>query len=130
MTTIFTKIINEELPSYKIYEDDYVCAFLDIKPHTVGHTLVVPKMEVGYITDLEEPYYSALFGVVKTIGKAVHKATQCQRVGIMVHGMGVPEHVHVHLIPLFRPDDIDMNKARERSKEEMEDIHRRIVAQL
>jgi histidine triad (HIT) family protein len=130
MPTLFTKIINGEIPSYKIYEDELTFAFLDIKPHNLGHTLIVPKTEVGDYRDLPEPYYSAVFNNAKFLGRAIQQATNCERVGLVLHGMGVPDHLHVHLIPMFAVDDLNTTKAQERSEEEMQEVHRRIVDTL
>lgn len=127
MATLFTKIINGEIPSYKIFEDEHTFAFLDIKPHNLGHTLIVPKTEVGDYRDLPEPYFSAVFNNAKTLGRTIAKATDCERVGLIVHGMGVPDHFHLHLVPMFEMDDLNTNKAQERSESEMQEIQRRIV---
>jgi histidine triad (HIT) family protein len=130
MPTIFSKIIQGELPCYKIFEDQYTFAFLDIKPHNLGHTLIVPKIEVGDYKDVPEPYYSAVFQNAKTIGRAIQKATDCLRVGLVVHGMGVPDHFHLHLIPMFQVDDLNTDKASSRSEVEMKRIQQQIVANL
>jgi len=130
MPTIFSKIIQGELPCYKIFEDQYTFAFLDIKPHNLGHTLIVPKIEVGDYKDVPEPYYSAVFQNAKTIGRAIQKATGCVRVGLLVHGMGVPDHFHLHLIPMFHVDDLNTDKASSRSEAEMKRIQQQIVANL
>jgi len=130
MPTIFSKIIQGELPCYKIFEDEYTFAFLDIKPHNLGHTLIVPKIEVGDYKDVPEPYYSAVFQNAKTIGRAIQKATGCLRVGLVVHGMGVPDHFHLHLIPIFQADDFDTSKARSRPEEEMRMVQNQILVNL
>ncbi len=130
MPTIFSKIIQGELPCYKIFEDDYTFVFLDIKPHHLGHTLIVPKIEVGDYKDVPEPYYSAVFQNAKIIGRAIQKATSCVRVGLLVHGMGVPDHFHLHLIPMFHVDDLNTDKAGSRSESEMKQIQEQIVANL
>jgi len=130
MPTIFSKIIQGELPCYKIFEDQYTFAFLDIKPHNLGHTLLVPKIEVGDYKDVPEPYYSAVFQNAKTIGRAIQKATNCLRVGLVVHGMGVPDHFHLHLIPMFHVGDLNTDKASSRSEAEMKRIQQQIVANL
>ena len=99
MASIFTKIINGEIPSYKIAEDDDHYAFLDINPNSKGHTLCVPKKEVDKIMDLDEESYMKLMAFSRKVGLAIEKAVPCKRVGISVIGLEVP-HVHVHLIPL------------------------------
>ena len=97
MESIFTKIINGDIPSYKIAEDDNFFAFLDINPNAKGHTLCVPKNEVDKIMDMEEAEYLGLMAFSRRVGKAIEEAIDCKRVGITVIGLEVP-HVHVHLI--------------------------------
>ena len=116
--TIFSRIIAGEIPCYKIYEDEYIFAFLDIHPHTLGHTLVVPKIEVDHFSDLPEPYYTALFHVAKKISKAIQSATWCERVGAIFAGFDVP-HVHYHLIPMTQSSDLDFARAHTESAEAM-----------
>jgi len=99
MPSIFTKIINGDIPCYKIAEDDNYFAFLDINPNAKGHTLVVPKKEVDKIMDLDETTYLGLMAFSRKVGKAIEAAIDCKRVGMTVIGLEVP-HVHVHLIPL------------------------------
>ena len=99
MPSIFTKIINGEIPCYKIAEDDNYFAFLDINPNAKGHTLCVPKKEVDKIMDLDEATYMGLMAFSRKVGKAIEAAMDCKRVGMTVIGLEVP-HVHVHLIPL------------------------------
>ena len=100
MPTLFSKIIDGQLDSYKIYEDDFTFALLDIFPYQKGHTLIVPKIEVDYFVDVPEPFYSAVFKTAQKISPAIQKATNCLRVGMMVQGVEVP-HFHLHLIPMF-----------------------------
>lgn len=99
MASIFTKIVNGEIPSYKIAEDDRYYAFLDINPNSPGHTLCIPKMEVDRLLDLDGETYTGLMAFSRKIGLAIEAAIPCDRVGLMVIGLEVP-HVHVHLIPL------------------------------
>ena len=105
MTTIFTKIINGEIPCYKIAEDENYFAFLDINPLTKGHTLVVPKIEDDYIFNLDEKTYAGLMLFAKRVAHAIEVAVPCKRVGVAVLGMEVP-HVHVHLVPLNSEKDL------------------------
>lgn len=105
MATIFTKIINGEIPCYKIAEDDDFIAFLDINPNTKGHTLCVPKKEVNKILDLEEDLYLRLMKFSRKVGIALEKTIPCNRVGMAVIGLEVP-HVHVHLIPINEMKDM------------------------
>ena len=105
MSTIFTKIINGEIPCYKIAEDENYFAFLDINPLTKGHTLVVPKIEDDYIFNLDEKTYAGLMLFAKRVAHAIEAAVPCKRVGVAVLGMEVP-HVHVHLVPLNSEKDM------------------------
>ena len=105
MATIFTKIINGEIPCYKIAEDENYFAFLDINPLTKGHTLVVPKIEDDYIFNLDEKTYAGLMLFAKRVAHAIEVAVPCKRVGVAVLGMEVP-HVHVHLVPLNSEKDL------------------------
>lgn len=99
MATIFTKIINGEIPCYKIAEDDDFIAFLDINPNAEGHTLCVPKREVDKLFDLEDDLYLKLMLFSKKVAKALEKVISCNRIGMAVVGLEVP-HTHVHLIPI------------------------------
>ena len=99
MATLFTKIINGEIPCYKIAEDDNYLAFLDINPNAKGHTLCIPKAEVNKLFDLEEEAYLGLMQFSRKVAKALEQAIPCKRVGVAVIGLEVP-HAHVHLIPL------------------------------
>jgi histidine triad (HIT) family protein len=105
MASIFTKIINGELPCYKIVEDDHFIAFLDIDPNVKGHTLCVPKKEVDKLLDLDEETYLGLMQFARKVGLAIEKTLICNRVGMSVIGLEVP-HVHVHLIPLNEMKDM------------------------
>ena len=111
MSTIFTKIIKGEIPSYKIAENDLFFAFLDIKPMSKGHVLVVPKVEVDYIFDLDDNLLSEMILYSKQIAKAIEKAIPCKRIGMMVVGMEVP-HAHIHLIPINRESDMNLSNER------------------
>lgn len=129
MASIFTKIINGEIPSYKVFEDEHTYAFLDINPINVGHTLVIPKIEIDYFLDVPEPYYSAVFNNSKLIAKAIHEATNCKRVGTIIAGWDVP-HFHYHLIPMLDYTDLDFKKGKKRTEEEMKDIQSKIISNL
>ena len=103
--SIFTKIINGEIPCYKVAEDDHFIAFLDIDPNAKGHTLCVPKKEVDKLLDLDEKTYLGLMQFARKVGLAIEKTVDCNRVGMSVIGLEVP-HVHVHLIPLNEMKDM------------------------
>lgn len=111
MASIFTKIINREIPGHIIAENDHAIAFLDIQPLVMGHTLVVPKKEVDYIFDLEDEDYVHLMKFARTVAGAVEKAIPCIRIGVSVIGLEVP-HTHVHLIPLNKMDDINFSRQK------------------
>ena len=97
--SIFTKIINGEIPCYKVAEDDEFIAFFDINPNAKGHTLCVPKQEISYIFDMDDDHYLRLMAFSKRVAKALEKVVPCERIGVAVVGLEVP-HVHVHLIPI------------------------------
>jgi histidine triad (HIT) family protein len=117
MSTIFTKIIHGEIPSYKIAENESFYAFLDINPNAKGHTLVVPKKEVNKLFDLDRDTYGGLMEFSRKIAIAIEKAIPCKRVGMTVIGLEVP-HVHVHLIPLHSMQNIDFKHKVHLSNEE------------
>ncbi len=111
MASIFTKIINGEIPCYKIAEDEDHFAFLDISPLTKGHTLVIPKVEVDYIFDLEDEAFLKLHVFSKRVSEAIKKSVNCVRVGTTVIGLEVP-HAHIHLIPINKEGDMNFNKTK------------------
>jgi len=118
MSTIFTKIIEGDIPSYKIAEDDNFYAFLDINPLTKGHTLVVPKKEVDYLFDLDDETIGGLHIFAKKIAKAIDASVDCQRVGVVVIGTEVP-HAHIHLIPFKKESEMSFhNKKLKLTQEE------------
>lgn len=127
--TIFSKIINGEIPCYKIAEDEHHFAFLDIRPLNAGHTLVVPKKEVDYIFDLEDEELQALIVFAKRIAIAIQKAIPCERIGMTVIGLEVP-HTHIHLSPINSVNDLDFRNTKEISKEQMEEIAEKIKLHL
>ena len=122
MASIFTKIANGEIPSYKVAESAGYFAFLDINPLVPGHTLVIPKHEVDYIFDLDSEEYKGLWEFAQKVAKAIDMAIPCKRVGVAVLGMEVP-HAHIHLIPLQSEADMDFRKSKlELSKDEFAQI--------
>ena len=125
--SIFTKIINGELPSYKVAENDLFFAFLDINPNAKGHTLVVPKKEENKIFDLSKPNYLALLDFSYDLAKAIEKAVPCERVGMSVIGLEVP-HVHVHLVPTNAMADMQFTKKENVSDIEFKEIAKSIAA--
>ncbi len=129
MASIFTKIINGELPCYKIYEDESILAFLALDQVNPGHTLVICKEEVNHWTEVPSEVYAHLHKVSQVIGKAVLKASKAPRVGQMVAGFEVP-HYHLHLIPAWSIPDLDFKKARRLSDSEMKQIQADIKSHL
>ena len=129
MASIFTKIINGEIPCYKIAEDENYIAFLDVNPNAAGHTLCVPKQEINKIFDMDDDLYLALMQFSKKIAIALEKAVPCKRIGMAVIGLEVP-HVHVHLIPLNEMDEIRFQNKVKLEKEEFEAIAKRIQSHL
>jgi len=128
--TIFSKIIRGEIPGYKIAEDEYFYAFLDINPLVKGHVLVVTKIEVDKIFDLPDEYLSRMLVFAKPIAKAIEKAFDCRRCGLSVIGLEVP-HVHMHLVPLNEMNDLNFTRKKlSLSPAEMEEIRRAIVSNL
>ncbi|TXK33221.1 HIT family protein [Pontibacter qinzhouensis] len=125
--SIFTKIVNGEIPAYKIAEDDRYLAFLDVFPTTKGHTLVVPKQQIDYIFDLEDELYAGLMLFSKKVAVAIEKAVPCKRIGVAVVGLEVP-HAHVHLIPMNSMQDMNFANKQQFSKEEFEDVLEKIKA--
>lgn len=111
MSTIFTKIINGEIPCYKVGENEFCIAFLDISPLCYGHVLVVPKIEVDYIFDIEENLYQRLWVFAKEVSKKLEKVVECKRIGVAVIGLEVP-HAHIHLVPLNSIEDINFSKPK------------------
>jgi histidine triad (HIT) family protein len=129
MATIFTKIVNGEIPCYKIAETDDFLAFLDVNPNAKGHTLCIPKKEVDKIFDLDEATYLGLMKFSRRVAKAIEKAVPCKRVGITVIGLEVP-HAHVHLIPLHTMEDARFIQKEKLSVEEFQEVATSIKAYL
>ena len=127
MASIFTKIIQGEIPCYKIAETEDYFAFLDINPWEEGHTLVVPKKEVDYIFDLDDETYEGLMRFSKKIARAIEQAISCKRVGVLVEGLEVP-HAHVHLIPIV--DQFFARKKSDLTKEDFTQIAQKISSFL
>jgi histidine triad (HIT) family protein len=129
MPSIFSRIIAQEIPSYKVYEDEYVYAFLDIFPQYPGHILIVPRVEIDHFSDVPEPYYSAIFLAAKKLSWAIQKATGCQRICAVFIGYDV-SHCHYHLIPTDSATDMD-TKTREPGKpEELKAMQEKILSNL
>ena len=129
MSSIFTKIIHGELPCYKILENDLIISFLTIEPIQLGHSLIIPKKETDHWIDVDDDSYFEVYRQAKIIGLAIQKATNSPRIAQGVVGLEVP-HFHLHLIPMWAPDDLDFRKAKSRPDEEMQSIHQKILSYL
>jgi len=129
MSSIFFKIVNGEIPCYKIAEDENYLAFLDVNPNAKGHTLCIPKLEINKIFDMEEDLYLGLMKFSRKVAKAIEKTVTCKRIGVAVVGLEVP-HVHVHLIPLHDMDDMRFQRKVSLTKEEFEVLAKAIQANL
>lgn len=130
MASIFTKIINREIPGHIVAEDGDFIAFLDIMPLVKGHLLVVPKKEEDYLFDLEDDIYTKLHLFTKKVAKAQKKAIPCSRIGVAVIGLEVP-HVHIHLVPLNTMDDINFSRPKLKlNEEELSKIAEKIKTEL
>ena len=128
MASIFSKILNGEIPAYKVAEDENYLAFLDIFPVAKGHTLVIPKKEVDYIFDLDDDLYAGLQAFAKKVAVGLKKAIPCQKVGVLVLGLEVP-HAHIHLIPMQTEADIlNFSKKLKLTPEEFQSI-KELIAQ-
>lgn len=130
MASIFTKIIRGDIPSYKIAEDERFIAFLDINPLAKGHTLVVPKVEIDYLFDLDDDLLGDMMKFAKKVALAIDSTMDCKRVGIAVLGLEVP-HAHIHLCPINDLYDIEFSKPKLKlSEEEFKNIAERISAEV
>lgn len=129
MASIFTKIVNGEIPCYKVAETEDFLAFLDVNPNSKGHTLCIPKKEVDKIFDLEESMYNGLMGFSRKVALAIEKAIPCKRVGITVIGLEVP-YAHVHLIPLHSMEDARFIQKTKLSQQEFQETAKAIKAYL
>jgi histidine triad (HIT) family protein len=117
MASIFTRIVNGDIPSYKILEDENYYAFLDVFPLVKGHTLVIPKKEIDYLFDMEDELLAGMMVFAKKVAKAVGAAISCKRVGLTVIGLEVP-HAHIHLIPMNKEKDISFTNPKLKLSEE------------
>ncbi len=129
MASIFTKIVNGEIPCYKVAETDDFLAFLDVNPNAKGHTLCIPKKEVDKIFDLDESTYNGLMSFSRKVALAIERTIECKRVGISIIGLEVP-HVHVHLIPLQTMEDARFTSKVSLTPEEFQNIAEAILSNL
>jgi histidine triad (HIT) family protein len=130
MASIFTRIINREIPGHIVAENDKYIAFLDISPLVLGHTLVVPKQEVDYMYDLDDDVLAGLHVFAKNVAHAIKKAVPCKRIGVAVIGLEVP-HTHVHLVPMNSMGDLNFTRPKlSPSKMELEEVAKKIRGAL
>ena len=129
MASIFTKIVNGEIPCYKIAEDENYLAFLDVNPNAKGHTLCIPKQEINKIFDMDEALYLGLMKFSRKVAKALEKTVECKRIGVAVVGLEVP-HVHVHLIPLQDMDDMRFQRKASLTPAEFQELANQIIENL
>jgi histidine triad (HIT) family protein len=130
MSSIFSRIVSGEIPAYKVAESDDFLAFLDINPLAEGHTLVIPKKEVDYIFDMEDPLYGEFFVFARKVAKAIKKVVPCTKIGIAVIGLEVA-HAHIHLVPINSVYDIDFSKPKLKlSPEKLKSIAESIAAEV
>ena len=129
MSSIFIKIINGEIPGYKVAEDENFIAILDVNPNAKGHTLCIPKQEINKIFDMDEDLYLGLMKFSRKVAKAIEKTVECKRIGVAVVGLEVP-HTHVHLIPLHDMEDMRFQRKVSLTKEEFEELASAIRANL
>lgn len=127
MSSLFTKIIEGEIPCYKVYEDEKTIAFLTIKPQTKGHTLVVPKVEVDHWDDVPEEYFNHMWNTARFVAKMLKEKIGCSRVGVMVAGFEVP-HAHIHLVPSETIADLDTAIAYDASEAELQEVHAKLTS--
>jgi len=125
MKTIFSRIINKEIPCHLILEDENTIAFMDINPIAIGHVLVVPKIEIDYLFDMEQNSYDLLWAFSKKIALALKKTIECKRIGVSVVGLEVP-HVHIHLIPIKSINDMDFKNKINMSNVDLSEIAKKI----
>ena len=129
MTSLFTKIINQEIPSFKLLEDDYFYSFLDIRPISKGHTLVIPKVEVDHFYDMQEVYLSKILVFSKPLVNAIEKAISCLRVGSLIAGLEVP-HAHLHLVPIQSMHEFSFEYAKPMDDNELKQVQENILQYL
>lgn len=121
--------MNREIPGYFVYEDEWVAAFLTLEPINLGHTLVVPKIEVDYFADVPEPHYTRVYQVAQKLARAIQKASGAKRVGQAVIGLEVP-HFHLHLIPMNSARDLEFSRAQKSTPEQMKEMQEKILQHL
>jgi histidine triad (HIT) family protein len=126
---IFCKISNKEIVAHLIWEDEKFLAFMDVRPVNPGHVLIIPRRHVEYIFALEEPFYTEIFQAAKHLASALQKASEAKRIGLVIEGFGV-DHLHLHLIPINAPGELDSHRARPADPDELKAIAEKIKLYL
>tara|TARA_B100000945_G_scaffold321268_1_gene334846 strand:- start:4420 stop:4809 length:390 start_codon:yes stop_codon:yes gene_type:complete len=129
MESIFSQIINKKIPCYFVAEDNYSIAFMDINPIALGHVLVVPKIQVDYLFDLDPEIYSALWNFSKIVAAGLKKTITCNRIGVSVIGLEVP-HAHIHLVPINTVSDMDFSNKIDISSDELDNMAKAITNKI
>ncbi len=129
MASVFSKIIAGDIPSYKIKEDERFLSFLDIRPISLGHTLVIPKLEIDHFYDLPDDILGDLFVFAKPIVKAIESVVECQRVGSIIAGLEVP-HAHLHLVPIISMETFTFSHAKQATEDELQKVQKKILTAL
>ena len=129
MASLFSKIIEGDISSYKIKEDDRFLAFLDIRPISVGHTLVIPKLEIDHFYDLPDDILGDLFLFAKPVVKAIEAVVDCHRVGSIIAGLEVP-HAHLHLVPIISMETFSFSHAKQATEDELQEVQQKILMVL
>ena len=129
MASLFTKIVKGEIPCHKICEDAQYLAFLDVRPINPGHTLVIPKKEVDYLFDIDDPILGGMMVFAKKVARAIRQEVECKRIGVMVAGLEVP-HAHIHLVPIRAIADLNFAKAKPAGNDELAAMAEKIRKRL
>ncbi len=129
MSSIFSKIINREIPGYIVWENERFCAFLDIRPVNPGHLLIVPKNEIGYVFEMDDAEYTELFLVAKQLSKPLQQATDAKRIGIVIEGFSI-DHVHLHLVPINNEGELDPHRAKDAVAADLEALAEKIKSAI
>ncbi len=129
MSSLFTRIVNGEIPSHKLAEDERYLAFLDVRPIRPGHALVIPKREVDYLFDLDDETLGGILCFARPVAKAIERVVPCKRIGVTVVGLEVP-HAHVHLVPIDRISDIDFSNAQPAADNELAELAGKIRQEI
>ena len=129
MGSVFSRIINKDIPCYLIAENNYSISFLDINPIAIGHVLVVPKIEVDYLFDLDQKSYNELWNFSRLVASAIKRTIECERIGVSVIGLEVP-HAHIHLVPINNINDMDFSRKISTSPNALDELAKKIAKNI